>query len=77
MGNLMSICPKCKRKAEVINTEYMRLDKGTTVVCPNCSLRFRAVLNGKDIEELFKSGSAYPVVTTEEDYLLNSEFIQS
>ena len=77
MGNLMTICPKCKRKAEVINIEYMHLDKGTTVVCPNCSLRFRAVLNDKDIEELFKSGSDYPVVTTEKDYLLKSEFIQS
>lgn len=76
MGNLMTICPKCKTKTKVINTEYMRLDKGATVVCTNCSLRFRAILNDNDIEELYKDESSYPVVTTEKDYLLKSEFIQ-
>lgn len=76
MGKLITACPKCKSKTKVINTEYMRLDKGTTVVCPNYSLRFRVVLSNKDIEELFKGESAYPVVDTEEDYFLESEFIQ-
>ena len=70
----MTLCPKCKTKTKIINTEYMRLDKGATVVCSNCSLRFRTVLNDRDIEELFK-GSAYPVVTTEEDYVLKSEVL--
>lgn len=77
MGNLMTLCPKCKTKTKVINTEYMRLDKSASVVCPNCSLRFRAVLNDKDIKELFGSESSFPVVTTEKDYFLKSEILMS
>ena len=77
MENLMTLCPKCKTKTKVINTEYMRLDKSASVVCPNCSLRFCAVLSDKDIKELFGSESSYPVVTTEKDYVLKSEFFQS
>ena len=55
----------------------MRLDASTTVECTNCSLRFRAILNGKDVDELFKNDSAYPVVATEEDYILKSELLTS
>ncbi len=75
MGKLITICPKCKVKNEIKNMEFMRLDGETTVICTNCSLRFRAVLSNKDIETLFKDGSVSPVVTTEENYLLKSELI--
>lgn len=77
MGNLMTLCPKCKTKIKITNTEYMRLDASTTVECTNCSLRFRAILSGKDVDELFKNDSAYPVVATEEDYILKSELLTS
>ena len=77
MGNLMTLCPKCKTKIKITNTEYMRLDTSTTVECTNCSLRFRAVLNDKDIKELFGSESSFPVVTTEKDYFLKSEILMS
>lgn len=77
MGNLMTLCPKCKAKIKITNTEYMRLDASTTVECTNCSLRFRAILSGKDVDELFKNDSAYPVVATEEDYILKSELLTS
>ena len=76
MAKLISICPRCKTKNEVINTIYMRLDGYTTVICANCSLRFRALLNDEDISKLFQDDSISPVVTTEEDYNLKSEFIK-
>lgn len=74
MAKLISICPKCGTKNEVVNLLYMRLDGYTTVECKKCGIRFRALLNEQDINNLFTEDSTFPVINTEKDYRLESEF---
>ncbi len=77
MAKIISYCPRCKAKNEVISSPYMRLDKGTGVTCVNCSLRFCATLRDEDVNALFEEGSTSPVVKGDENYILESMYYPS
>lgn len=74
MPKLISKCPNCGTKNEVKPHIYTKLDRGTAVVCRNCSLRFCAALSDKDVDALFESGSISPIIKGEDDYVLEGVY---
>lgn len=74
MARLISNCPRCKKRNKVKHITYLRGDKGTSVTCNRCSLKFCAILSDEDIKELYGDDSIIPIIKGEEDYILKSIF---